>query len=520
MIFLKKKMSLETTMRQNSGINRFYQFFYLTTSLLLMSCGSNSPLQVTQENLDHSHLVTSQANKANTLEIDITLCPDGLVWREVDGQEDRGQFFPEEASTYFGLRLPTLSRQGQYYEIRGRYPNARFFSFQSYSPDGDPISSQFDFRVAASLGSRNPISGIGSGPGDNYIIQAKPGFPATSSPLKQSKNLLYLGDSEEKYRINYRVYANDLGSTVPIPPKYEDNPRQWEKQGQQDLPRVYYVVEAGVTPEYTSREEVCSARASQDPTPGESYLYFTTPLGDLLVPAFQESEPGANQLAANPPEWFTFGTLGELLIPLTENFPWIQFLLKQSVEGDIQAFPNSASSYLSTFINSDYGQLTVVRFKAPTFPDTDAGEAINPRIQQTRFWSFCLNNPVLLYTSSCLQDKEFQIDPDGYATVVFSWPAARPLDPKTGAPVKNWLPLSSPITLVLYRHMLPSPHFVNSHFYYRNGCNRLDRRQCQFNTRAISTWMKEYYPVTRYCSKQTFEVNRCEQVLSEQLVSP
>lgn len=497
----------------NNSMNQCRTLFYLTTFIVLFGCGSNSPFQVSQENLDGSRLLTSQTaqtSQTNALEINITLCPDELIWREVDGQEDRGQFFPEEASTYWGLRLPTLSSEGQYYEIRGQYPNARFFSLQTYSPDGDPIDAQFDSRLAPNPGSRNPISGIGSGQGSDYTVRLQPGLPPNASRLKNPKNLLYLGSAEEKYRTNYRVYANDLVGDLPIPPKYEDNPRQWEKQGQQDLPRIYYVVEAGATPEYTSLEEICNARSTQDPTPGQNYLDFTTPLGDLLVPAFQESEPGANQLAVNPPEWFTFRTLGELLIPLTENFPLIQLLFKQSIEADIQAFPNSASSYLSTFLNSDYGELAVARFKAPTFPDTDAGEAINPRTQQTRFWSFCLNNPVLLYTSSCLQDKEFQMDPDGYATVVFSWPSDRPLDPKTGAPVKNWLPLSSPITLVLYRHMLPSPRFLNSHFYYRNLCNTLERSQCQLNSTVISSWMKEYYPEIHYCSKQDFEMDRCE----------
>ncbi len=103
----------------------------------------------------------------NKIEINISQCPDlGPFWRyQTYGAEDRVYWTDEAAANWQGI-LPFLSAGQGYYEIRGDYVEARFFSFESYDPG--PIDILVDKNVQPDPGSFNPFSGQGSGSEDNH----------------------------------------------------------------------------------------------------------------------------------------------------------------------------------------------------------------------------------------------------------------------------------------------------------------------------------------------------------------
>jgi hypothetical protein len=53
-------------------------------------------------------------------------------------------------------------------------------------------------------------------------------------------------------------------------------------------------------------------------------------------------------------------------------------------------FPNPDNIYVATTVRHEPGQVVVVRGRAPTFPDTAAGDPITGD-EQVRYWSLCTN---------------------------------------------------------------------------------------------------------------------------------
>jgi hypothetical protein len=515
-----------------NNVRFFFSGYLLNTFLLccaaVSSCSTSQPtaLRLAETVPDQPSLITSPqeaelsvvadpAFSANvSLEIDMSTCPRySSIWRrETDGAE-KGNFLSEESGVYWTAILPLLSMPGNYYEVRGSYVDARLFSFQTYNNLGAPIDVLVDYQIDPNADSSSPFRKFGRGNGqrNHYTILLSPDFLRPWS--RPATNKLYLGNTDSfsvpsNYILLYRVYDGRL-TGVPIPPQYVDDPRQWEKQGQRELPHIYYVVRPGAQAQYPTLEQLCSQIQGE----ALSVQVRTDKAIEALANAIREREPSGGQLASNTTQWFVGFNAFSSIPLLFSNYPLISDVLTdQLLDSNLtetQPLPNAVSSYLAAFLNSHYGEVNVTRFRAPTFPNTDAGEDINPGIQQVRFWSICVHNPFLLYTVDCLQDYEFGIDEDGFVTIIFSWPSDRPVDPKTGSLVQNWLPYTSSATMVFYRHMLPSPIFLRSHFYYSAVCEQ-NGFDCLQNYDSISKWMRDFYPVSYYCTRNEFELNQCD----------
>lgn len=441
-------------------------------------------------------------------EMDITKNHDGSIWRvEVDGQSDRGYFYPDENAVYWTASLPKLTGQAAHYEVRGEFPHARFMSLQGYTQRGEPLDGLYDFQIAPSEGSVNPYQDGAAYPADPNKTAYRVNILPSAPPAGESDglpNTLYLESAGEETRctVVYRVYWNALSPDAPIPEGYAL--RQWEKQGQKPLPSIYYVVDDMSQPHYMSVDElytdirgVLGIRIVAD---------IINAVGRCLAPRIAAIDRSMGRLANNPSDWFIGGDLLKGFVPLFEHYPAIKNFLNSREKVRANIFPNSATAYYAAFLNPNYGEIHVTRFKAPTFPDVEAGAVIDSAKQQVRYWSVCVHDPLLMYTTACRKDSEFILDDAGFATIVFSDTSTRPHDPDTKEPFQNWLPLPSPNSLVFYRHMLPSPWFTQSAYYYKQRVS--DPAQLN-DYQTISEWSGDYCPKSVYCSQEQFETDKC-----------
>jgi hypothetical protein len=159
---------------------------------------------------------------------------------------------------------------------------------------------------------------------------------------------------------------------------------------------------------------------------------------------------------------------------------------------------NAQTGYLEVFLSSSRNEVTVMRFKAPTFPDTQGLQGSPEEIsgkEQLRYWSLCMQDATsLLATAGCLYDAQVAQDGDGYVTFAFSNPERRP------ANAANWLAAGSDRPALILRHMQPNPAFAEALLYY-TGAER--------DSDAIMAHMGEYFPLVTTCTKAEFEHDRC-----------
>jgi hypothetical protein len=74
--------------------------------------------------------------------------------------------------------------------------------------------------------------------------------------------------------------------------------------------------------------------------------------------------------------------------------------------------------YVTAMSKIDQGDVSIIRFKAPTFNDTQSGTGPFPENGQVRYWSLCTQNLKESETLTCLPDYLATPDAQGWVTVV------------------------------------------------------------------------------------------------------
>ncbi|MGH7856826.1 MAG: hypothetical protein ACREQY_05800, partial [Candidatus Binatia bacterium] len=155
---------------------------------------------------------------------------------------------------------------------------------------------------------------------------------------------------------------------------------------------------------------------------------------------------------------------------------------------------NPHNTYVAAAISRAFGEVFVVRVKAPTVPMTREGAAVMGT-GDLRYWSFCQNSASTRYVA-CAIDEDFAldvVDDEPWLTLVVSGPGDRP------ANAENWIPFGPETEgILLWRHMLP-----NDAFFPRSA------QAAAESVAPLETSMGEYFPRGFYCSKAGFEADRC-----------
>jgi hypothetical protein len=366
----------------------------------------------------------------------------GCSWGITSNPDTVNLAYPDLNVTYWAHEfVPT---PGERLVIKGQYPAARYFSFHVYDSTAVPLDSAYDAQIAPDPGSSNPYAAAPL-PGSGASYTEYVDFHA--APSNRASNTLYVGDTPQGTptpfaTLMYRVY-------VPQNPS--------EPAGGVPMPRLTLQTESGST-----LQEYGACASSSINTGGQ----LNEEIANSNYPAGAPTPP--IQGATNPPTWSR---------ALTGNL--------------IGVFANQQNAYLAATISRQYGGMVVIHAKAPTFPNTSAGQPVYVK-RQVRYWSFCENNKETTRVISCAADYHAAIK-RGYYTYVISDPDARPANATAGNGV-TWLPWGGvfPSGYVIYRNLLPAPTFAQA-------------IQKVGETSSPESVMGPYFPSTVYCSKATFE---------------
>jgi hypothetical protein len=374
--------------------------------------------------------------------------------------------FPDEGAVYWVAAVPAAP--GTRLRIEADFPQARYFSYNAYDPALRPTDALTDYQIDAAQGV-NPYRGDGAA--GRYVAYVEPG----AVPEPRAPNTLYAGQINLFGRAALPNPAWALIYRLYLP--------QGSRSGGVALPSLF--LEAG-------GEDTPVTLQGCDPLPPDG---VPSMLNDLIR---DSSEPGLLgllpfPLSAAEPAVIRFYGLPETLRVLLSNAAGFSLPLQAITAGDTGGgfLSNVDNAYVTTMLSRDKGALYIVRAKAPTWAREPSAAPLGDA--QLRYWSLCTNEFVSQRYVGCLHDAQVPIDADGYFTLVVSDPEQRPVNATDDHGIA-WLPWGAayPDSVLIYRHMLPSPHFAEA------------IQNVPYGT-PVADVMGDYTPRVSYCDRATIE---------------
>ncbi len=325
--------------------------------------------------------------------------------------------------------------------IEGQFPHSRYMGWNVYDPAGRPIESIADEQIVPDPGSSNPFL-----PGADRQAQPRDYtlfVEFREPPEHPEPNTLYTGSSRGG-TFWYRVYIPDQGM---------------DRKGGVPLPKVTLEPEDG----QGGAPGIAACRELQAPyLDGVNERIANAPgLPDL-------TDDGEGYPGRDPPNWRLFVNFGRSAIDIMfDNETGEDFYDEAQSSPMYQNdgpgfFSNRDIAYVFTGSSRGFGELLVLRGRAPTFADTRDGAPVMPSGQQLRYWSFCQYEPATQRVIDCLADDRVEVGKNGRYTIVVSTADHRPRNARPECGV-TWLPWG-PTTqgLLIYRHMLADPGFAQA----------------------------------------------------------
>jgi hypothetical protein len=382
--------------------------------------------------------------------------------------------FPDTSANYWLAYAPALP--GARVRINGRYPDARYFSFNAYNAKTAPTDAIGDFQISPDLPDTNPFLGetrrdstIAAGaPYTAYLEYGLP--PASRAPNTfYSGNILSLASlgipNAAGAIIIYRTYVPRFGFGL---------------DGGVGLPQLTLETPAGDVPFANGQD--CTAFM-------QTLVQELPSLTDAINAANYPDGTGGPPfvIASDPPAFKVFYGIGLNLLR-DNGAPIPPTPLDDSDTGGF--FSNVHNRYAYGAFSRNLGGLYLARGRAPTFTD-----GTDDPFPQVRYWSICQNELATQRVTSCVADWQATLDEEGYYNVVVSDPADRP----ENASVEHgfdWLPWGGAYYdgYLILRNMLPDPSFAEAIQNVERG------------TDPVSV-MNDYFPQATYCSRETFEAN-------------
>ncbi|HTU13715.1 MAG TPA: hypothetical protein VMF31_00835 [Solirubrobacterales bacterium] len=385
--------------------------------------------------------------------------------------------YPGTEITYWGAKFVTPP--GSTLTLKGRYPHARYSSFNAYEGDGASASSLSDRQIRPDRGSINP-----SLPGKNrdaknrgYTITVR-GEPLPSSP---QRNTLYANPIEGSSQdILYRVYVPDRGRNLA---------------GGTGLPKPTLRLADGTV---LSGKAMCEQlNSSHDYT------------NNLMSPALYETllnSPGKDP-ATNPAlpqfgfkKFFNMqNVLAGYRDPAAQQATWAANPTPQGTQ-----YNNNDARYMTGAYSFRFGETLAIHGRLPTTPKTLNGQKRTKAGQMVE-WDLCgIQALTTTKTYRCLFDEQIPVTGKKRNFVVAVTKAElRPWNAKRKCGVA-WLPADpagdgagrTDAGTLITRNILPSPGFKRSIWGVTSP----------FSAREE---MGAYYPEGTYMSKKSFQSHGC-----------
>ena len=353
--------------------------------------------------------------------------------------------YPDELANYSSANLPNASAaDGVQMQIKGRYPHARYFSFQLAT--GFSFGNLYDQIADASLSSDGGIQPDANpadlppadfaADGDSYTVTIKY-QDVPQPPLAREPNVLYAGASKTLYhnrQVIMRVYLPDPGV---------------DEFGGVPLPDLIYQGPLGTI----------NVNDTPDQIPCQALAAIWTHYSLLFNPAV----PSIN------PKFAPVSVLGNLL----------------------GLYPNGDSNYLRAQPSLLFGPMVVVRSKAPSYPPLPPETIASPDV---RYWSLCQNQLFSTKGVGCIVDRDMVLQDDGTFTAVISPAAARPAT-ADAAHGYNWLDWGpSADAFVVIRQILARPGFAGDY-----------AQAVSHPFQSVQTSLGDWAPEITYCDPATFD---------------
>src|SRR4051812_37227736 len=373
--------------------------------------------------------------------------------------------YPDDSAAYYSGAYQLVP--GTRIRIHGRFPHARYMSFNVYDAAQRPIDGLADVAIKPDAGSINPFERGADRTSEKRDYTA---FIDTGPrPEQRAPNTIYTGTGQNGPNTSgtfiYRVYIPDKGR---------------DDSGGVGMPAV--------TVESTSGAGggAASPCSSLDKPKASG-------VNEAIAQQALPDRPATG--ASGPPKWRKSVNVASAVAIGTTGSPQVGPADLDQLGGSGGFLSNLDNAYVSAFVDRTGGQVVLTRFRAPTFPDTRPPAAPMPD-GQLRYWSVCTNDPATQRFVACANDDRSVVAPDGFVNYVVSTPAQRPAN-ATRSCFVNWLPWGpSSRGVLIYRNMLPAADFAEA----------IQRAKPDHEVET----MGEYFPRSLYLAgKAAFEQRGC-----------
>lgn len=444
--------------------------------------------------------VSAQAALPLGAQIDVTSCayPPGQI---VAGNKTR-QYAIDTSSLYAGVYVPT-NVPGGHFQIKGQYPKSAWFDWTSNN-NNIPLNTFAaidDVAIAPDPGSVNPyLPGVNYDSNHNYYT-----INVKDAPVQQrtnEANVLWGGWSPDPAIPNALQKAT--GQLLLYYIEGADGATDPSLQGGVPIPSISWVVDNPTTNPYQSQAQVCAAMYQAG-----SYTKWIWAINKPLDQYIW------SKYAAN------FYDLYNLPLPLLAAPPSrhpAPSVARPSPGGYWWPLFNEQATYVGFAPSILFGKFYTIRFKVPTHDSTAFGI---PRtgLEQTQFWSWCSGSvySVAFMTRTCLNDRDFHPDANGYVTIVVSPADQRPV--VNGKPYADWLEWAGSGAGVFWQIVDPNPVtwpqepglLPQSIWQHVPLVGDMVSGANPSNVMKMKSLMGEYYPTLEYCSKADVEAgNTCQ----------
>jgi len=356
--------------------------------------------------------------------------PQDCFWSSVFDEENGNLFFPDTAVNYYLGRV-SLPPGGELL-LRGRFPHARYISFNVYDEAGRPTDALADSAIRPDRSSTNPF--VVGNRRDRSLRSYTMRVVADSPPAKRKPNTVYLGSADQPRFVGslvYRVYLPDRGQN---------------QFGGTGLPEVSLRLPDGTL---VDQAAACSAPTNQPST-------------GVTETDRHSGGPGTPSLTTASPriKWERFFNVTRSLAR--------QFSQDAAeASGDEQRggfFSDGNNAYVTAMVSREHGDVLVMKGRMPDVPRTRSGEGVFEKAQ-LRYWSMC-NGSVMptgaTDTIGCVYDEQVVTDSRDGFTIVVSTPEDRPANARRACGV-TWMPWGlRPEAVMIMRNQLASPDFAHS----------------------------------------------------------
>lgn len=402
----------------------------------------------------------------------------GCFWSIALNTTSYNEAFPNGTLTNYWYNKLTLPA-GARIVLKGRYPQARYMSLNSYfSSPTDPaqrgIASDavYDAQIAPDPGSTNPfLPGARRTPsarGRAWTLTVS-GEQPPASPADRAPNTLYAGTrpwgAPQPVELLYRIYVQD---------------KHTDLAGNGGLPQPTLILADGTQ---RTGQALCHEVGIDTTPPTASKI----PLNQYLALTNLPPNPGAGLAGSTPQS------------PATDPARWyrpvnacmFQYPFFQSAGYPIPAcpqtpgltqYPTKDNAYIAAYVDRRFGpaadgrNVLVMTGKMPSTPKTYQRNPFFQGGKQLRYWGVCTNESLATTATTvddgCTYDEDVPADRRGNYTIVVSTPADRPRNAqkRCGVAWLNWGDgngLPSPYTrptagLLIVRNLIPDPGFMQA----------------------------------------------------------